>query len=225
LPPTPAQIQAVQPGLPPILGPRPDARVAQPAACPVGGRRLDPDQLGDHIDCLYRAARGLTGSREAAEDLVQDTYVRVLARPRFLRRDDDLGYLLRTLRNTFLSSRRTAQRRPITQPLDATAEPTDERDEWRPERAAETQIVYAAIAELSDDFRDALVAVDVVGLSYRQAARALRVREATLTTRLFRARQRVAQRLGQGDPMTPYPGAGRAKTPTNEEPIHACIRF
>ena len=35
-----------------------------------------------------------------------------------------------------------------------------------------------------DDFRDALIAIDVVGLSYREAARALRVREATITTRL-----------------------------------------
>lgn len=144
----------------------------------------------------------MTGSREAAEDLVQDTYERVLARPRFLRAGDDLGYLLRTLRNTFVSSRRTALRRPIAQPLDTIAEPADERNEWRPDLAAETQMVYSAIAELSENFRDALVAVDVAGLSYREAARALRVREATLTTRLFRARQRVARHL-EGDATTP----------------------
>ena len=41
----------------------------------------------------------------------------------------------------------------------------------------------------------ALVAVDVLGLSYREAARALRVREATITTRLFRARKQVAAKL------------------------------
>ena len=52
-----------------------------------------------------------------------------------------------------------------------------------------------AIAELPDDFRDALVAVDVAGLSYREAARALRTREATITSRLHRARQRVATAL------------------------------
>lgn len=66
-------------------------------------RQLDPDRLGDHLDRLYRAAWALCGSREAAEDLVQDTYARVLARPRFLRHENDLGYLLRVLRNTFLS--------------------------------------------------------------------------------------------------------------------------
>jgi RNA polymerase sigma-70 factor (ECF subfamily) len=53
--------------------------------------------------------------------------------------------------------------------------------------------VYAAISALPDDFRDALVAIDVAGLSYREAARALGVREATITTRLYRARQRVAR--------------------------------
>ena len=64
--------------------------------------RLDPARLGDHLDRLYRAAWALSGSREDAEDLVQETYARVLARPRLLRNEDDLGYLLRALRNTFL---------------------------------------------------------------------------------------------------------------------------
>jgi hypothetical protein len=53
--------------------------------------QLDPEGLGDHVDRLYRAAWSLCGSREEAEDLVQDTYARVLARPRFLRNEDDLG--------------------------------------------------------------------------------------------------------------------------------------
>ena len=53
-----------------------------------------------------------------------------------------------------------------------------------------------AIEALPQDFREALVAVDVVGLSYREAARVLGTREATITTRLFRARQRVARTLG-----------------------------
>ena len=50
-----------------------------------------------HVERLYRAAYGLCGSRQDAEDLVQDTYERVLRRPRFVRRDDDLAYLLRVL--------------------------------------------------------------------------------------------------------------------------------
>ena len=144
---------------------------------------LDPEALGDHFDRLYRAAWALCGSREDAEDLVQDTYARVLARPRVVRRDDDLGYLLRVLRNTFVSSRRTAARRPQAAPG---AEPA---------AAAEVREVYRAISELSDDFRDALVAIDVAGLSYTEAARALKVAEGTITSRLFRARRQVAETL------------------------------
>ena len=66
----------------------------------------------------------------------------------------------------------------------------------RPEAAIDAQRLFAAIAELPDHQRTALVAIDVMGLSYREAGRALRVREATVTTRLHRARTRVAELLG-----------------------------
>ena len=55
--------------------------------------------------------------------------------------------------------------------------------------------VFPAIARLPESFRLALVAVDVAGLSYREAARALGAPEATVTTRLYRARRRVAREL------------------------------
>jgi RNA polymerase sigma-70 factor, ECF subfamily len=157
---------------------------------------LDPESLGDHFDRLFRAAWALCGSREDAEDLVQETYARVLARPRVVRRDDDVGYLVRVLRNTFISQRRMAARRPAS----AAATPEelelpDTRGGAQPEAAVQAREVYAAIAELQGDFRDALVAVDVAGLSYGEAARALRVREGTVTSRLYRARERLARRL------------------------------
>src|ERR1700753_1617824 len=96
----------------------------RPVGVPAASReipdhQLDPQALGDHIDRLYRAAIALCGSREEAEDLVQETFARVLRRPRTLRADDDNGYLLRRVRNTFLSARRTAARRPRTQPCSA----------------------------------------------------------------------------------------------------------
>jgi RNA polymerase sigma-70 factor, ECF subfamily len=173
-------------------------------------RQLDPEALGDHIDRLYRAAWGLCGSREEAEDLVQETFERVLRRPRFLHSEDDVGYLLRVLRNTFFSQRRAAGRRPQTPALpedldlieDRTAPPADAR--------LDSAELYEAISRLPDDFRDALVAIDVVGLSYREAARALRVREATITTRLHRARQRVARDLVSEPAEPPSPPASRA---------------
>jgi hypothetical protein len=75
------------------------------------------------------------------------------------------------------------------------------------------QELYATIAGLPEDFRLALVAVDVLGLSYREAARALRVREATITTRLFRARKQMARRLGleHGGEVGEGLGAGGAR--------------
>ncbi len=158
-------------------------------------RQLDPTALGDHIDRLYRAARSMCRSREEAEDLVQETFVRVLRKPRLLRSEDDLGYLLRVLRNTFISSRRAAARRPqTTAPPDA-LEWVEDRRSAQPELQLEATELYRAISELPPDFRDAVVAIDVMGLSYREAARALRVREATITTRLHRGRQRITRLL------------------------------
>jgi RNA polymerase sigma-70 factor (ECF subfamily) len=159
-------------------------------------RRLDPNHLGDHLDRLYRAAWALCGSREDAEDLVQETYARVLQKPRMLRSDGDLGYLLRVLRNTHFSRLRAAARRPRTDPLPEQLDRLEDHAATAPERAVHATELYALIAELPDPFREALVAIDVVGLSYREASRALRVREATITTRLYRARQRLAQALG-----------------------------
>jgi RNA polymerase sigma-70 factor (ECF subfamily) len=157
-------------------------------------RQLDPQALGDHIDRLYRAARALCGSREEAGDLVQETFARVLRRPRTLTTDDDIGYLLRALRNTFVSTRRAALR-PRTERCPEQLESMEDRRAVRAEVSVEAAEVYGAISVLPDDFRDALVAIDVVGLSYREAARALGVHEATITSRLYRARQRVARAL------------------------------
>jgi RNA polymerase sigma-70 factor (ECF subfamily) len=162
-------------------------------------RQLDPESLGDHIDRLYRAARSLTGSREEAEDLVQETFARVLQKPRLLRNDDDLGYLLRVLRNTFISTRRTAARRPQIGASPEVLEFVEDRAATQPLTQLELAEVYSAISELPPDFRDAVTAIDVLGLSYREAARALRVREATITTRLHRGRQRIARRLSGED--------------------------
>jgi RNA polymerase sigma-70 factor (ECF subfamily) len=158
-------------------------------------RQLDPERLGDHFDRLFRAAWAMCGSREDAEDLVQDTYARVLRKRRLLRGEDDLGYLLRVLRNTHVSRLRAASRRLRPGPLSDEFERVEERGIAGPQAALEAREVFAAISALPATFRDALVAVDVVGLSYGEAGRALRAPEATIATRLFRARERVARTL------------------------------
>src|SRR5262245_41437308 len=161
----------------------------------TGERPLDRVKLGDHLDRLYRAAWALCGSREEAEDLVQETYARVLARPRLLRNDDSLGYLLRALRNTYLTQRRNESRRlrpgPLPEELDLVLDPHARE----PQAAIEAAEVYSAIAALPEQFRDVIVAVDVTGLSYREAARLLQVREGTIMSRLYRARRQVIRRV------------------------------
>ena len=155
-------------------------------------RMLDPDTLGDHVDRLFRAAWALSGSRADAEDLVQETFARVLAKPRRVRNEDDLGYLLQVLRNTSISSRRAAARRLAPVALD------DSRA-GRPELGDQARARRRGARGLRGDrrprepFRDALVAVDVVGLSYAEAAELLGTKEATITSRLFRARAQVAR--------------------------------
>lgn len=154
--------------------------------------RFDPERLLVHTKRLYCAAWSLTGSREDAEDLVQETYIRVLAKPRKLQKERELPYLLRVLRNTHIDTYRKKQRRIQPDHVGEEVEFADERSGLQPAKALETQEVFTAIAKLSDMHRDVLVAIDIVGLSYKETSTLLGVPEATVTTRLYRARAKVA---------------------------------
>lgn len=157
---------------------------------------LQPASLGDHIDRLYRAAWALCGSREDAEDLVQDTFARVLSKRREIMTEDPLPYLLRVMRNTFISSLRGRGRRPQTAPLLDDEPHAIAPVAASPPAALAAREVFTAISALQPDHRDVLVAVDVVGLSYREAADALGVPAGTIMSRLYRARGKVAEALG-----------------------------
>jgi RNA polymerase sigma-70 factor (ECF subfamily) len=159
---------------------------------------LERDALGDHLDRLYRAAWALCGSREDAEDLVQETYVRVLAKKRVIGSEaDTLPYLLTVLRNTYVSSLRKRGRRPRTAPLEESEARLAAPTAAAPLAVLEAREMFSAIAALPDDQRDALAAVDVAGLSYTEAAGALDVPVGTIMSRLYRGRNRVAQAVGQ----------------------------
>ena len=129
---------------------------------------LDANRLGDHLDRLYRAALGMTGSPADA---------------------DDLGYLLRVLRNTFISKHRAAARRPATMMAPENLERFEANATADPERAFEARQLYAQIAELPEHQRDVLVAVDLLGFSYKEAAESFGVPTGTIMSRLFRARK------------------------------------
>jgi RNA polymerase sigma-70 factor (ECF subfamily) len=156
---------------------------------------LDPELLGAHLGTLLRTARKLCGSHENAEDLVQETVASILARPRLLRGEDELAYVIQALRNTFVDSTRKAGRRPRVVTTLEGLDVADRRTAAGVEEAVIAAQVFPAIARLPEAFRLTLVAVDVAGLTYAEAARALGTRQATITTRLHRARRRVARDL------------------------------
>jgi RNA polymerase sigma-70 factor (ECF subfamily) len=159
---------------------------------------LERDALGDHLDRLYRAAWALCGSREDAEDLVQETYTRVLSKKRMIgSREDTLPYLLAVLRNTYISSLRKRDRRPRTAPLEESEERLAAPVAGAPLSVLAAREVFSAIAALPEDQRDALAAVDVAGLSYQEAADALEVPVGTIMSRLYRGRNRVAEAVGE----------------------------
>jgi RNA polymerase sigma-70 factor (ECF subfamily) len=173
--------------------------------------RLAPQAAADHLDRLVRAAMAICGSRQLAEELVQETYVKVLSRPRFVRRDGDLAYLLRALRNTWYKHLRS-QAKGEESSLSARAdEPASPRRLADPELSLEAAAVLDAVAALPGPFREVIAAVDLAGLDYGQAARALGIRKGTVMSRLYRARERVAvalddeRRGGDGD-RSPSPG-------------------
>jgi RNA polymerase sigma-70 factor (ECF subfamily) len=142
--------------------------------------------LGDHIDRLYRAAWAMTGAREDAEDLVQETY-----------EQDTLPYLLGVLRNTWVDVVRGRARRP-TAPLDSEAAERIEAPSAAssPLEQVATREVFAAVAALPEEFRDVVAAVDVAGLSYAEAAQSLGIPLGTVMSRLSRGRRHVAEALG-----------------------------
>jgi RNA polymerase sigma-70 factor, ECF subfamily len=155
---------------------------------------LGADDAIDHLTRLYRLAWSLCGSRQLAEDVTQETFLRVLARPRRVRAGRDFSYLAQTLRNVLRDHWRAERRRPVVAAqLDANLEAPD----GDPESAAFAGEVYAAIASLPDELRDVVAAVDVAGMSYAEAARALDIPIGTVMSRLHRARGRLAGTLAE----------------------------
>jgi RNA polymerase sigma-70 factor, ECF subfamily len=156
---------------------------------------LDADSALRHLDRLHAAALALTGNRADAEDLVQETYLTLLRRPRQLRGTSELAYLMTMLRNRFIDDRRTAARRQISVGLFELDDQPDPRAGMRPDRVAENREVLDVVHALESPFRETVVAVDVIGLSYKEAAAALDVPVGTVMSRLARGRDRVVLAL------------------------------
>jgi RNA polymerase sigma-70 factor, ECF subfamily len=156
--------------------------------------QLDPGALARHHDRLCQAAHALCRSGDDVDDLVQETYARVLSRRRCLQSSHaTLPYLLRALRNTHISGLRRRDRRPHTDVLDTDDTRIRAPDSASPATALLTRELLRAIAELPVQQRRIVIAIDIAGLSYRDAAHAFDTPLGTIMSRLHRGRHRVAR--------------------------------
>jgi len=152
---------------------------------------LNPEIAAEHRARLLDVALSLCGSRPLAEDLVQETYARVLAKPRALREGAVFPYLVRALRNVAKDHWRTEQRRPqVIGDLDP-EDPTLRHDR-DPQHDVIASEVYAHVGRLPLEFRKVVAAVDIFGLSYSQAAHTLKIPTGTVMSRLSRGRGQLA---------------------------------
>jgi RNA polymerase sigma-70 factor (ECF subfamily) len=168
--------------------------------------RFEEDALA-LSDQVYRVARHLAGSREEAEDLVQETYARAFRSWRQFTPGTNLrAWLLRILTNLNIDRGRRQQRAPQMQPLEANdyflydklAESGDGvTDEQRVvERLSQDDIV-AALSAVPHDFRDVLVLVDLGDFSYADAAQILDIPVGTVMSRLHRGRRILKRELAE----------------------------
>jgi RNA polymerase sigma-70 factor (ECF subfamily) len=169
--------------------------------------RFEEDAL-ELADQVYRVARRLVGTREEAEDLVQETYARAFRSWKSFTPGTNLrAWLFRILTNLNVDRGRKAQRSPQTQPLEesdyylankfasAAGEEALEADEVV-ERLSQDAIV-TALADIPAQYRDAVVLVDIGDFTYADAAQILDVPIGTVMSRLHRGRRALKQRLAE----------------------------
>lgn len=141
------------------------------------------------IPSLRRYAAGLTGNREAADDLVQDTMEKAWARLGLWERRGDLrAWLFSILHNLFVDRLRAEGRSPVTA--------AGEEEPVAPVRASQADMLEVrdldrALALLPLEQREVLLLVAVEQMRYEQVARVLDIPVGTVMSRLSRARERL----------------------------------
>jgi RNA polymerase sigma-70 factor (ECF subfamily) len=168
--------------------------------------RFEEDALA-LSDQVYRVARHLVGSREEAEDLMQETYARAFRSWRSFQPGTNLrAWLLRILTNLNIDRGRRQQRAPDMQPLEegdyflynkleaAADGPSDE--ERVVERLSQDDVVEA-LSSVPHDFRDVLVLVDIGDFTYADAAQILDIPIGTVMSRLHRGRRILKQSMAE----------------------------
>ena len=159
-------------------------------------------------DQVYRVARRLVGTREEAEELVQETYARAFRSWRSYTPGTNMrAWLLRILTNLNLDRGRKIQRTPDLQPLEegdyylanklAAAEGEQALEQERVVERLSQDGVVDALSEVPHDFRDVVVLVDIGEFSYADAAQILDIPIGTVMSRLHRGRRILKQKLAE----------------------------
>lgn len=155
-------------------------------------------------DRLFNTLFLMVNSHEDARDLSQEAFVLAFRRLESFRGDSAFyTWLFRIAVNAAISFRRKAARQK-TGSIDAAREamglePVDQHRDIGPSRrmevAEEQLLVRAALSELSDEFRQAIVLTEIEGLSYEDAATAMGCPIGTIRSRVHRARNDLKEKL------------------------------
>jgi RNA polymerase sigma-70 factor (ECF subfamily) len=155
-------------------------------------------------DQVYRVARGLSRSKEEAEDLMQEAYARAFRSWRSYTPGTNLrAWLLRILTNLNIDRGRRAQRTPDQQPLEESdyflynqlEAASGETEEERVLERLSQDHVAEALSAVPHDFRDVVVLVDIGDFSYAEAAQILDIPIGTVMSRLHRGRRILKKEL------------------------------
>ncbi len=144
--------------------------------------------ITEHIPRLRRYARALTGDRNAADDLVQDTLERALSRFQLWRQGSDLrAWLFTIMHNIFVNQLRSRLRHPHEALDESAADVQQAREpDW-----AELRDIDDALSRLPGEQRAVLLLVGLEQFTYEEAARVLDIPLGTVMSRLSRGRERL----------------------------------
>lgn len=160
------------------------------------------EAIGRNLDSLYAIARMLTGTRAAAEDLVQETALAAFRAWGSLRQPGAVKtWLFRILYRAHLNHRRREKRRPALVDLDIDElldHPILGREPELPGLEAElSEDVAEALAALPDGFRETVWMIDVEELTIAETAEVLDVPPGTIASRVYRARRMLRETLAK----------------------------
>ena len=165
----------------------------------VGAMPSWDELVAEHADSVYRLAFRLAGNPQDAEDLTQETFMRVFHSLQNYQPGTFAGWLHRITTNLFLDMvRHRSKIRMESLPEDY------ERyagNSMTPEQAFNVAnldpALQKALDELAPDFRVAIVLCDVMGMSYEENAATLGVKMGTVRSRIHRGRSQLRARLEQ----------------------------